>query len=376
MAAMGSMRQMTTEMNSTACIEAIGNLLGREDLKELPHWSSINNFLETIAPEELESINQKLVYRLIRCRAFENNRYRKKWQILIDGTQLYHFNHRHCAYCLTRTHNKGTSEEHTEYYHAALEAKLLLAPGLLVHIATEFVENPSDKDPESKQDCELKAFYRLIEKIKRVFPHLPICLMMDSLFACAPVFRICRDNRWNFIIRFKEGKIPSVSSEFENILKLQPGNSFQSFANGQKLEYRFVTEISYDDFLLNIAQLSFFKNNCNTQQASFTFLTNFPLKKSQVPSFVAAGRNRWSIENQGFNTQKNHGYFLEHPFSHNYQAMKNHYFLIQIAHLLVQLCILRLQALQIAFPTIAHFRACWFRSLCSAAFVRLPFDSS
>ncbi|HJC74406.1 MAG TPA: transposase, partial [Candidatus Mediterraneibacter faecavium] len=39
----------------------------------------------------------------------------------------------------------------------------------------------------------------------------------------------------------------------------------------------------------------------------------------------------------GFNTQKNQGYHLEHRFSHDYQGMKNHYYLIQIGHMIAQI---------------------------------------
>jgi hypothetical protein len=43
------------------------------------------------------------------------------------------------------------------------------------------------------------------------------------------------------------------------------------------------------------------------------------------------------IENNGFNGQKCHGLHLEHVFSYKNNAMKCHYFLIQIAHTLIQL---------------------------------------
>ena len=49
------------------------------------------------------------------------------------------------------------------------------------------------------------------------------------------------------------------------------------------------------------------------------------------------GRRRWKIENEGFNTQKRHGYNLEHMYSRNYQAIKNHYYLIQIGHMISQI---------------------------------------
>ena len=48
------------------------------------------------------------------------------------------------------------------------------------------------------------------------------------------------------------------------------------------------------------------------------------------------GRKRWKIENEGFNTQKNYGYYLEHQYSKDYQGMKNHYYLIQIGHMISQ----------------------------------------
>ena len=50
------------------------------------------------------------------------------------------------------------------------------------------------------------------------------------------------------------------------------------------------------------------------------------------------GRLRWKIENEGFNSQKNDGYNLQHKFSHtSLFAMQNYYQLLQIAHLINQL---------------------------------------
>lgn len=353
MGAVGSMRQLTEEMNHTNSIQNIGKLLGIQNLEELPHWSSINNFLERVSPEDLEELSRSLVTRLLRSRAFESNRYRKYWQVLIDGTQLYHFKERHCAHCLTRTYQKGTEREYTEYFHYVLEAKILLAPGLVVSIATEFIENPgSMATDKEKQDCELKAFYRLAKKLKHYFKRLPICLTFDSLYACKPVFRLCQENHWHFIVRFKEGSIPSVADEFrtlkslsENLLTRTVGDSYES--------YRFVCGIAYDEFMLNCAELSI---QSGKAQTSFVFLTDLSLSSRSVIRFIATGRLRWKIENEGFNTQKNLGYFISHPFSLNCTAMKNHYLLIQLAHALVQLCLLRLKTILPAFCSIRHFR--------------------
>jgi len=43
------------------------------------------------------------------------------------------------------------------------------------------------------------------------------------------------------------------------------------------------------------------------------------------------------IENEGFNIQKNYRYIITHANSLNYNAMKNHYLITQLADVLLQL---------------------------------------
>ena len=49
------------------------------------------------------------------------------------------------------------------------------------------------------------------------------------------------------------------------------------------------------------------------------------------------GRQRWKIENEGFNEQKNGTYNITHLCSRFENALKNHYLFIQIAHTIRQL---------------------------------------
>ncbi|MGB8452179.1 MAG: hypothetical protein WCD89_07585 [Anaerocolumna sp.] len=46
---------------------------------------------------------------------------------------------------------------------------------------------------------------------------------------------------------------------------------------------------------------------------------------------------RWKIENEGFNIQKNLRYEITHANSKNYNALKNHYLITQIADIILQL---------------------------------------
>src|SRR5699024_48709 len=130
----------------------------------------------------LEEIKQDLVYHLIRKRCFEDARYKKKWLVIVDGTQLYCGRRKLNEHCLERCSNKGTDKEITLYHRDVLEAKIYFGEKLVASIGSEFIENNGEdrkrqegmNAEEIKQDCETKAFFRLAERIKKRFPRLPI----------------------------------------------------------------------------------------------------------------------------------------------------------------------------------------------------------
>jgi len=102
--------------------------------------------------------------------------------------------------------------------HHVLEAKLLVGD-MVLSIGSEFIENKSED--VTKQDCELKAFYRLVDRIKQIYPKLPICILGDSIYAAEPVFKICDDYKWKYLIRFKEGRIKSIADEYGAIKTIE-----------------------------------------------------------------------------------------------------------------------------------------------------------
>lgn len=320
-----SMRKTSEEFNSQRVIENIGYLCGQE-LSELPYWETINHYLQRLDPQELQKIVCQLVRRLLRSRAFEDAKVRGKyWQVILDGTQLESSKKQLDRKSLYRVHNRGTDKEYTEYYYYVLEAKLVLRDNIYVSIMTEFVENEGKE--MHKQDCERKACWRLMERLKKEFPRLPICISTDSLYACDRFFKECRARNWRFLLRFKEGSIPAVYQDYKGLKKLEKnlckeGDSWYDSVNG----------IAYGSHMLN-----FVEYGERSREYPFYFLTDLPVTKKNIKSMVAYGRRRWGIENQGFNTQKRQGYCLEHMYSWNYQAMKNHYYLIQIGHMISQI---------------------------------------
>ena len=181
-----SMQSMTYEFNKEKVVKNLLRFMGGKEKEYLPHAVTINEYFERLDPEELQKVQQKQVYRLIRSKAFYDARFMNKWLVVVDGTQTYSGSRKLNEGCLERHHNKGTDKEKVNYHCDVLEAKIVLGESLA-------------------------------EKLKKVFPRLPIILLADSLYASEPVMEICRGNNWDYIIRDKTGSIPSITEEYENI---------------------------------------------------------------------------------------------------------------------------------------------------------------
>jgi len=311
-------------------------------VETFPHGDTLNDaFMNLAIPQVQETING-MMETLIRQKVLYPYRLMDRYFVVaIDGTGVLVFQERHCPYCLTKTHDGKTL-----YYHNVLEAKLITTNGFAFSLMTEFIENPGEYP--TKQDCELKAFYRLAANLNARFPRLPIMLSMDGLFAGGPTFKLCQDYGWKFMIVLKDKQLPSVNSEFEALSKLQPENQL-FWRTGEKAEIRqqfqWVDDISYKDsgsgeHILSAIQCHETKPGKNKieETTKFKWVTNFKVTANNVIALANdGGRMRWKIENEGFNVQKNGGYALEHAYTEDTNAAKVFYFLLQIAHMLVQL---------------------------------------
>lgn len=69
----------------------------------------------------------------------------------------------------------------------------------------------------------------------------------------------------------------------------------------------------------------------------YMWIVSFEITEKNSKKLIYLGRQRWRIENEGFNIQKNGTFNIEHKYSYNYNAIKAHYFFIQFAHTIRQL---------------------------------------
>lgn len=336
-----SMRQMEENFNKDICIDTLRLLSGDQKLEEMPHYDTLNYYLEKLSPDCISELRKKMVISLIRGKQFNRGRLQGKYfRVIFDGTGLFYFKEKHCENCLCTTRKTEDGKTVKLYHHKVLEAKIVLSDNVIISLGTEFIEN--EKENVSKQDCELNAAKRLMKKIKMDYPRLPICIQGDALYAVEPIMKLCSEQyHWEYLFTQKDTRQKMLGESFEWIksgedtirktgLCKEKGSAF--YANH-------VEEVAGKTEVMNVFEYEYETKDKDGQKHKirFQWISSLELTDKNLEEMILAGRGRWKIENEGFNNQKNGIYQIEHLNSRNSNAMKNHYLLTQISDILMQL---------------------------------------
>ena len=336
-----SMHQMDDFFNEEQCIRALSVLANDDRLEEMPHCDTLNYYLSKLSPECLKKLRTNMIKTLIRSKNFNQARLLNKyWRIILDGTGLFHFHERHCPNCL-KTKIKGEDGKmKTIYYHKVLEAKLVLGEGFVVSVGTEFIEN--ENEDVSKQDCELNAAKRLLPRIKKEYPKLPVILQADALYEAEPIMELCRKElKWRYLLTHKDTRQQNIGRDYE-LLTDEDKDIVKAICQekGTGKYYNGMEKITGKKETMNLFEYEYETyENGQKKNIEFMWSTDLKITRKNLEELIKAGRGRWQIENQGFNVQKNILYHIQHLNSHNPIAMKNHYLLTQISDILMQLYI-------------------------------------
>ena len=338
-----TMRAMEEQFNEEICIDTLRILSGDGNLAEMPHSDTLNYYLEKLSPDCLSDVRKRMVKSLIRMKSFNRARLLGKyWRIIIDGTGLFYFKEKHCENCLVTTlirEENGKEIKVKRYYHKVLEAKLVLAENIIISLDTEFIENESEE--VSKNDCEINAAKRLLERLKKDYPKLPVCLQGDALYAAESIMKICNQNHWKYILTQKESRQKVLAESYEYIQSGGGGKTVKKIGkekgNGEYINH--VETVAGKEETANMYRYCYEAVNKDGvgETHEFQWITNIEISDRNLEEMIEAGRGRWKIENEGFNNQKNGIYDIEHLNSRNSNAMKNHYLITQIADIVMQL---------------------------------------
>jgi hypothetical protein len=338
---LGARRQLDFELDCRDS-DILKNLnrLAKTEQDTRPVNKTLHHFLGRNGVEPYPKLRRQMLQSLIRGKALDAARLQGCFVVGLDATGHLSFSEKHCERCLEQHHASGA----ITYHHQLLEAKLLGPANMVLSMATEFIENSDDNATlgadERKQDCELKALSRLLPALRREYPQLRLCLSGDALYACGRTLQLAKDHKCNYVLVFKEGRMPALWQEFQTLLTLCPENRLEHQPkDGVQQVYRWVHNLTYTDgegrtWTFTALQC---QETVNGETTTFAWITDLHVSKNTVVEVATkGGRQRWHLENQGFNRQKNSGLNLEHAYCLNPELIQGYYYLMQIAHMILQ----------------------------------------
>lgn len=317
------------------------------ELESLPHYDTLKRLLSEIDVNEIESIHVELVRGMIRNKKFLRYLINNCYPISIDGTQKFCRKQLWAEECQQRKINKKDESE-LQYYVYILEANLTFYDGMTIPLMSEFLSYTEGDTDNNKQDCELKAFYRLAKRLKSQFPSLKIMILLDGLYAKGPVIEICRANKWEFMIVLKDDALPSVMSEFNVLSELEEDNTSSYVWGGRKQQFKWVNKIEYYFGPNEKKMQRLHVVECREKwkevdkksgeivenNSRHVWISSNSLNRRNLHERCNLGaRHRWGIE-VSMLVEKHHGYQYEHCFSYNWNAMKGIHYLMRLGHML------------------------------------------
>jgi hypothetical protein len=316
------------------------NLKAMFAVNNIPSDSALRQTLDAIPTQAIHPAFSMFLQRLQRGKQLVAYKLESEHHLIaLDGSQYFSSQKISCPNCLTYKGAKGS----VRYSHQILQA-VMLNPHMrqVLPLAPEPVANT---DGSTKQDCEINAAKRIVGKIRSAHPKLKMIITADGLYSKQPFVDVLKTNRMSFILVAKATDHKLLFEWVDELDGLgQAGHLQFSDDKGRRHVYRWVNQVPLNGSR-NADQVNFFEywlhaNKKVTYHNSW--VTNLDVSKSNIVELVAAGRARWKIENETFNTLKNQGYHIEHNFGHGQQFLSNTFFVLNLLafyiHQILELC--------------------------------------
>lgn len=292
-------------------------------IEQVPSDPQIRNLLDPVAPKHLGGVFWTIFQQLRLggyLAAYQEGL--TPWLCGFDGTQYFESTKIHCEQCTKRVLNDQP------HYSHSMVTPVLVAPGhpQVIALEPEFI---MPQDGAEKQDCELKAAERWLERNRQHFAPGSLTLLGDDLYCHHPFCDLLRRYDCHFIFTCKPDSHTALYEEIALLTKIGGVHTVTErcwTAHGHEIwHYRYVNQVP-----LRAERPTRYVNWCEvTITAAATgevryrnaWATDHELTDQNLHRFVISGRTRWKNENENNNVLKNYGYHLEHNFGHGHQYL-------------------------------------------------------
>lgn len=318
-----SIAEFQRRMEETFHRNNFRNLFGVENI---PADTQLRDVLDSIASEQFAPIFSDYYERLRRYKHLEA--YKLSNGLLLcalDGTQYHSSKSIHCDCCLRKQHKNGE----ITYSHAVLQGAIMHPDKRqVIPLMPEAIQN---HDGSKKQDCESNAAKRFIRRLKSDHPRQGFLLCGDGLMSHQPLIEEVMEQQMHYLFVAKPADHTYLTEWIEAYENL-PTFEFED-EKGRRHCYRWQNQVPLngreDAIYVNYLEYTLTRDDGKVTYRN-SWVTDLNIDKENVVELVGAGRCRWKIENECFNTLKNQGYHIEHNYGHGKQNLSYNMYLLTL----------------------------------------------
>jgi hypothetical protein len=276
-----------------------------------PSDTYLRERLDEVDPNSLRPAFKKVFASLQRGKILEEFEYLEGYVLIsCDGTGQFSSGKISCTQCCEKKHRNGS----VTYYHQMFGVCIVHPDKKnVIPLCPELIQN---QDGGSKNDCEQNACKRFLENFRREHPHLKAIILADGLSSKAPNIRQIEQAKLKYILGAKPGDHQYLFEQLdahENTVYHEIQDK-----NGLFHQFRFLNNASLNrsnqDVKVNVVEYRV--TTPKGKELNFSWVTNIKISTTNVLKITRAGRSRWKVENETFNTLKNLGYNFEHNYGH------------------------------------------------------------
>lgn len=319
------------------------------EVKAVPSDTQMREILDEVSPESLRRLLPKMFEKARRAGWAEQYKTSlpsgknqgSYYTMPLDGMEYFHSNELECPGCLKKEDSKSGQRS---FSHCVVGATLVKAGSHRIFPLD--VEEVRNTDGRKKQDCELNAGKRLVERVRKEHPQLPLIVLGDDLYSHEPFVELLIEKRMHFVLVAKPESHPELAQWVEELD--QQGDcvkgAWEEGAGGKRrmFEYRIVKIVplkAVGKVGVNYVEV-WERDQSGKLLYHNSWVTDLDVDAENVAVVVRIGRSRWKIENEQFNIHKNQGYEVEHNYGHGRKNLSMVFYLLNllafVTHLILE----------------------------------------
>ena len=276
---------------------------------------------------DLVALQQMLVAvnrRLKRNKAFDDGRVQGRIVAALDGIEVLSSYSRCCEACLQRrvtvNDEDGHPVERIQYYHRAVGCQIVSSP-VKPLLAVEWLQPGEGEDT---------AALRLLSQLPELYgSRFFDILLLDSLYAQAPVFKLAAQIGWDLVVTLKQENRDLYQSAMRLFPSRPPNLCFQQSQSGHATEVHlwdtdglpFTQDHPQPVRVLRsqetVTEPHFRQGKRTTETTSheWVWITTLEAPAFSAKTVWQLGHTRWKNENNGWN-DLTQNWALKHGFLH------------------------------------------------------------